>query len=71
MADQGWSELHVVLTIILCLTYLFSLLGYEAEIHKLSLNSFSEPVYLIFKAVWLEIANLLTFVLIQVRKVSW
>ena len=41
MTDQG---LHVVLTIILCGTN-FYLVGYEAEIHKLSLNSFLEPVY--------------------------
>ena len=45
----GRSELHVVLTIILCGT-------------NCSPN---------FKAVWLEIANLLTFVLIQMRKDSW
>ena len=70
MADKGRSELHVVLAIILCSTD-FYLVGYEAEIHKLSLNSFSEPVYLISKAICLEIAKLLTFVLIQVRKGSW
>ena len=62
MVDQGRSELHVALTIILC-GKLFYLVDYEVEIHKLSLNSFSEPVYLI--------AKLLTFVLIQVRKGSW
>ena len=56
MEDQERSELHVVLTIILCGTNFF-LVGYEAEIHKLSLTSFSEPVYLISKP-WLELANL-------------
>ena len=48
MADQGRSELHVVLTIILCGTnFLFG--GLRTEIHKLSLNSFSEPVNIISK----------------------
>ena len=38
------SELHVVLTIILCGANIFkNLVGSKAEIHKLSLNSFSEP----------------------------
>ena len=41
------------LTIILCGTnFLFG--GYEAEIHKLSLNSFSEPVYVISKPYGLK-----------------
>ena len=47
MADQGRSELHVVITIIVCGTNFFYLVGYNTEIHKLSLNSFSEPVCLI------------------------
>ena len=29
--------------------YLYYLVGYEAEIHMFSLNSFSQPVYLILK----------------------
>ena len=51
---------------------LYYLVGYEAEIHKLSSNSFSKPVHLISKPYGLKyIANLLTFVLIQVCKGSW
>ena len=53
MANQERSELHVVLTIILCDTN-FYLVGYEAEIHKLSLNSVSESVYLISKPYGLK-----------------
>ena len=53
MAGKGRSELHVVLTIIFCGTNFF-LVVYEAEIHKLSLNSFSESVYLISKPYGLK-----------------
>ena len=49
MAYQGRSELYVALAIILCGTNIFNLVRYEAEIHKVSLNSFSEPVYLVSK----------------------
>ena len=54
MADQGRSELHVVLTIILCGTNSFYLVGYKDETHKLSSNSFSDLVYLISKPYGLK-----------------
>ena len=38
---------------------------YEANIDMVASNSFSEPVYSISKP-WREIANLLTFILIEV-----
>ena len=49
MADQGWPDLHVVFTVILCSANFFDLVRYEAHIHKSASNSFSEPAYLIYK----------------------
>ena len=51
--EPGRSELHVVLTIILC-GINFYLAGHETEIHKLTLNSFSEHVYLTSKPYGLK-----------------
>ena len=48
MADQKRFDVYVVLTIILCGTN-FYLVRYELEIHKLSLDTLSEPVYLVSK----------------------
>ena len=44
MADQGWSDLDVVFTIILCAANFF-----EASVHKLTSDSFWEHAHLISK----------------------
>ena len=47
IADQGWSDLYVVFTMILCGTNFCILVRYEAHTHKLASSSIAEPVYLI------------------------
>ena len=64
MTDQERSDIYVVFTTILC--DLLCLISYEANINKLASDRLSEPCILSFKAIWCKIANLLTFVLIEV-----
>ena len=66
MAGQVQSEVHVVFTMSLCMAN-FSTRN-QALIHRLASYRFPNFIYVILK---LEIANLLTFVLIRVYKDSW
>ena len=70
MADQVWSDLHVVFTTILCGAN-FCVGKTWSSYSQVSFKLFFRACFSILKAVWLQMANLLTFVLIQVRNGLW